>query len=487
MKSFRWSASYLAAGAVAAVLTLSAQVGVAQTFCVGDCNSSDDVDVSEIVTMVNAALTGGDGGCANGDPDSSGDITVDEIITAVNNALEGCGERPTATATIPGGDFTPTPTTPPTGGICGNGVTDAGEDCDNGGVCAGGESSNSACDSEDDCAGNLGACIGGADNLRGCVIGQAGSCPNGTCVKCRPVGGDGCAQNCTNETRIPYPFKPGVIDGLVISDGSGATVYGPFLSVPLAFSGGSQVLTVGRSRDGGPIPVVVKAADIDLPRIPVQTIACACVRGVTAQTCGGTVFDENGELSTNCTPGFEMQETCPTDRPCAPIHGEGNTGSGYIGCAAGSTEYSVDVTQDCNGTAGEPPFDPVATITESGTGSGAAYMILSGAIGTVVGACTGMAPDYGPDQQFCTGDDDPGSFGTPNPIPLTTGSATGLVLNPADFEGDTNGPWTTSGARFTCSGNDLTSATGGNLAGVFTSCDQPTINDIVVPNNFEAQ
>jgi hypothetical protein len=466
--------------ALALLLGVAAPRAQAQV-CVGDCDGNNQVTVDEIITMVNLALTGGVTGCTAGDSNADGSITVDEIVTAVNNALLGCGTPgPTPTPTMTGGTAT-----------CGNGATETGEDCDDGGQCIGGSDSGTACTSETACAGNIGACVGGTNNLNSCDVTVEGACPAGDCVKCRPTGGDGCAQNCTAETDLPFPLKQGVINGVEIEDGSGATVYGPFLTVPLAFPGGGVdvsgfILTVGKSRDGGPIPAVIKAENVALPRIPVQTIACACLRGVTAQTCGGTIYDVNGARSTNCTPGFEGQETCPVDLPCMPVHGAGNTASGFVNCAGDAIEYNVDLVQDCNGTPGEPPFDPSLTFTEGGTSaSGSAAMLINGAIGTVVGMCTGTAADYGPDGTFCTDDDDPGSFGTPNPISLTTGSVTGLVLNPADFEGDTNGPWSVSGQRFTCNGGQLTSAAGANLAGVFTACDQPTISDIVVPNNFE--
>src|SRR6188768_3087935 len=102
--------------------------------CVGDCNDSGDVTVDEIVTMVNAALQGGVGGCPNGDGNMDGSITVDEIVSAVNNALNGC--------------------MPPPGRTCGNGTTDTGEDCDNGGVCIGGTNAGTTCNGEGDCQGN---------------------------------------------------------------------------------------------------------------------------------------------------------------------------------------------------------------------------------------------------------------------------------------------------------------------------------------------
>lgn len=64
---------------------------VAPAVCVGDCNSSGDVTVNEIITLVNLALGNGSvSECLAGDADHSGTVTVNEIIVAVNNALAGC-------------------------------------------------------------------------------------------------------------------------------------------------------------------------------------------------------------------------------------------------------------------------------------------------------------------------------------------------------------------------------------------------------------
>jgi hypothetical protein len=59
--------------------------------CVGDCNSSNDVTVDELLTMVNIALGNADvSTCLPGDANHDNQITIDEILTAVNNALNGC-------------------------------------------------------------------------------------------------------------------------------------------------------------------------------------------------------------------------------------------------------------------------------------------------------------------------------------------------------------------------------------------------------------
>ena len=63
--------------------------------CVGDCDGSGDVTVSELIRMVNIALGNTPvTTCETGDANHDGQITVDEILTAVDNALDGCGEGP---------------------------------------------------------------------------------------------------------------------------------------------------------------------------------------------------------------------------------------------------------------------------------------------------------------------------------------------------------------------------------------------------------
>jgi hypothetical protein len=60
--------------------------------CVGDCNSTGQVTVDELLTMVNIALGNADvSTCLAGDANHDGQVTIDEILTAVNNALNGCG------------------------------------------------------------------------------------------------------------------------------------------------------------------------------------------------------------------------------------------------------------------------------------------------------------------------------------------------------------------------------------------------------------
>jgi len=436
-------------------------VGSCHVACAGDCDGDGIVTVNEIVELLNGALvalTGGSGDfhCPAADANCDGFITVDEIVAAVNNALNGCGAS----------DF------------------DAGEECDNGGLCVGGADAGDPCSSETDCEGD-GACFGGLDNLRGCSGDD--DCREGSCRKCRPYGGDGCAANCTSETDINFPLVPGQVDQTaeIVFGTSGAHIKGPFLYVPLPLTG-SLIFTSGKIA-GGQTPVVLKTSGIDFDRIPVSTIACACVRGAVASTCGGTLFDAGGLQSANCTPGFNGVAECPPDKKCAAVHGPGNTASGFITC--GGIEVDIDVRQDCNGTPDAEPFDPIVTVTQSDPPEplpleeGAGHIVTTAAIGTVVGACSGGTAEYGPDGQFCTDDDPLSNRGIPNSIEFTTGNVTGSILNPGDFDGDVLGPYTEMGAPFSCGGETI-GVHGANLAGIFTSCDQPTVSDIVVPVNF---
>jgi len=97
--------------AVVSVLLLALGAAV-QAQCVGDCDDSGDVVVSELITGINIALGSAPvESCPSFDSNGSGDVTVDELVTAINNALTGC---------------------PPPTGECGNGTVDPGEECDDG-------------------------------------------------------------------------------------------------------------------------------------------------------------------------------------------------------------------------------------------------------------------------------------------------------------------------------------------------------------------
>lgn len=425
------------AAVTAALLAFTASGVSAQ--CVGDCDETGEVTVDGIVLMVNLALSGGADGCAAGDGNNDGQVTVDEIITAVNNALTGCPAV---------GDA-----------ICGNNTVEADEDCDDGGYCIGGDNAGTACTAETDCVGN-GICVGGTKNGAACA--DDNGCEGGSCLRCRPFGGDGCAANCTDETTIAYDLVPGTTNeaGTDINPGTSGVVAISILELALPLDG-ALVANVGKERNGQ-IPVVIGANDIDTPAIEVLGLACACVSGTAAKTCGGVIFEEDGTtLAEDCT---DDESSCDGKAPCTFIHGPGNTASGVVGCEGlDGTEFDA-VLEDGD-----------LSISQGGSGGpGSALIFTSINIGLALGPCQGSGPEYGPDGQFCTADDPPNENAAVGTGPVTTGEACGTALG--DFP---LGPFCRTGAGAMCSDIAGGSLSGMCLVTALPFADVPQLGDIV--------
>ncbi|MFQ5665090.1 MAG: hypothetical protein ACE5I7_01535 [Candidatus Binatia bacterium] len=484
MKKPTEAAWYRQAYRATAIVTFTLLAGLApraaHAACVGDCNADAQVTVNELIMMVNIALGNADvSTCTPGDANGDGGITVNEIVTAVNNALNGC---------------------PPEAGFCGDGVvnTDQDEDCDDGGICIGGSKAGTPCTSEAECGGDSekGVCLEGPNAQRLCSADS--ECPGSTCVRCRTFGGDGCSANCTNETEVATTLVSGEQAGLEIVPGtSGLLVNAIGLTLPLPLVG-TQTFIVGRERNGR-IAVALKPEGLQLERIPVQALVCACIRGTGFKTCGGTQLDADGQPSINCTPGETAGESkCAGLAPCTYVFGPGNSGAGVIGCAS-LNDVNFSTTQDgcesgpCDGLEGMS--GPVITERLPGVGGpGSMLLYTASAIGIGVGLCTGTdASIVGPDGEFCT-DDDPqipddaaSPRGLSNVQLLTTGTATAFVANANLFAGEDNGPFSATGNPVACS--DVASGTlsGLALAGAFTALEQPAIGDIVVNSTFVTQ
>jgi hypothetical protein len=363
--------------AIASVVLL-ALAGPVAADCVGDCDGGGTVVVSELITGINIALgTAEVSACPSFDADDSGDVTVAELITAINNALTGC----------------------PAGGVCGDGTTDPGEECDDGGICMGDP--------------NATACISSTE------------CPEG---QCEPVGGDGCAENCTLETKFPC----------ILSAEAGATLQTTLFGVPLPITG-RQDLRVGKATaSSGEIPVVIRVDEMLFDPVSVPGLVCACARGgvkidlgpgnaargyigcgqqglaevsyfapIDHNTNNTDPNCENGELEFDvqcvggaCQGGTRDKDTCKKDSECTAVH-------------LGVCNSKIGLEFTGGGPRGSMFLQSMNAIS----------LIQDG--GACAKDCT--IKNAGPDCLPCTPDDL--NQAEPKSMPLTTGVAEGAVFD----------------------------------------------------------
>jgi cysteine-rich repeat protein len=354
----------------------------------------------------------------------------------------------TPTNTPPTGVNTPTPTATRPDGVparCGNNSVESGEDCDDG------------------------------DNF----------------------GGDGCAANCTDETRRPS----------TLAEGSGAFAQLQIFGIPIALSGNQAVVT-GQPRDEevmdadgnvifrpGEIPSVQRAQDIDLDPVVVSGLFCVCVIGAEMPDVFGPGNSGAGVIGCgpNGLPGesYELVQN----------H---NTGQSEAECtAAGGTVEIPNVTcapppAPCH--PGACNSAPMRTFTPGGRGAATLTVASELVLLPDSGTCS-VQPNQngkGPDGIPCTEDDT--LSGEVSVIVLTTGTARIRDLNANNQPGVEIGPGQMCGFGQTCmteiegtrldcdalAANPTGGTSGSALAGGFVSFDSAN-GDIVTTNIFIAE
>jgi cysteine-rich repeat protein len=412
--------------------------------CAGDCNGSDSVTVNEVVICVNIALGTSPVSAGSAcDVNGNGSVVVSELVTAVNAVLNGCHFTPGPTGTItPSGAATPT-ATPNVAGFCGDGAMNVdGETCDDG----------------------------------------------------NNVGGDGCAANCTIETRRETTLDPAV---------SKSTVQ--FLTFPLPLTlSGTQALTAGRPRDvavfgpggqqlyaPGEFPVVVKASDIRFDPISLARVGCACVRGIEVSSFGPGVagvgvvgcgqqgltdVDFLVEQDHNTTPGSPNNSGSVNgledDPDCTHMFDAGG-GLSYSACREGT---GAACSMPLNTHIGICQSPRKVTFMGGQAPRGSVLIRNSTAIAvltnTVQDACHATkdrngncsAPEFGPDCLPCT-EDDPNK-GMATIAPTTSGTASVLI-----YDANQQQPGVRLGDGQACSGGPCI----GRVTGEPTNCD--TLDD----------
>ena len=306
--------------------------------------------------------------------------------------------------------------------------------------------------------------------LNGCTpIGGGEVCGDGqmnvtgeTCDDGNNQGGDGCAANCTTETRRTTELDPAVAK---------ATAQIATIAIPLQLSG-TQVLTVGGFRDAavkgkdgseiykaGEIPVTIKGTDVQFNPVPVFGIACACVRGIPVDAfgpgisgtgvigCGAdglTDLNFKVEPDHDTTPGSAGTGGPASGLPDDPECDDSSSSGPFMHSEACKEGTGATCSTENNTHIGKCNSPRIITFSGGQAARGAVLLVNSSSIGLLQdgAACTTSKPmrngkcqfaDYGPDCLPCTDDDL--EKGTPNIAPTTSGTAEVAIYDVNDTPG----------------------------------------------------
>lgn len=307
--------------------------------------------------------------------------------------------------------------------------------------------------------------------LGGCTpVGGNGACGDGrmnvdgeSCDDGNTLSGDGCAANCTTETRRVTVLDPDRAKAIAQLRG---------LAIPLQLSG-TQALTIGAARttavkdpDGtvlyrpGEIPVILKAADVRFDPVRIEGLACACVRGIAMEDfgpgvsgigvlgCGAdglTNVNFKAEQDHDTTPGSNGNGGSTAGLPDDPECDDTSSAGPYVNSTACREGTGATCSTENNAHVGRCNSPRVVTFSGGQAPRGSVLMVNGSAIGLLQdgGLCTTAKPmrngkcqyaDYGPDCLPCTADDL--QQGTPSIAPTTTGTAEVAIYDVNDKAGD---------------------------------------------------
>ena len=269
-------------------------------------------------------------------------------------------------------------------------------------------------------------------------------------------------------------------------------------SVPLSPQGQIQLL-FGERDDHSEATITVPSSAVKLPPIPVPGFGTFCItataNGSGFLDCAGGRAGGNIVLTRDHYTN-DVDPTCAVDGSCE----EGRTCPGPLPhphisacpvCIAGICNNGPNTGQPCATDAG---CVQNVKCVPGGTCNGPVRTEHSGvyrAGGVQVGfpVDVGLSLDAGKDGFFCTTDDEWVFKNLPTELELTTGSATGAILDANDVIGNTM-TVNDAGAGFDCWRLEQGNFEGAALVGVLPLLDIPTaapgFSDVIVPVHLPA-